>query len=201
MTWTLKPSQILPPKAFQAAAVAAGIKQSDLDLALLYSTRPSLGAAVFTTNAVKAAPVEVSRQHLIRSRGVLRAIIVNSGNANACTGEAGLTAAREMAEVTAKTLAIPMEQVLVCSTGVIGVPLPVERITNKANDLKQGLSPLGFEAAAQAILTTDTTKKICSAEAQLNGMPVRIAGMTKGAGMIHPQMATTLGLCVNRCHH
>ncbi len=193
MTWTLKPSQILPPKDFQAAAVAAGIKQSDLDLAILHSTRPSLGAAVFTTNAVKAAPVTVSQQHLRRSRGALRAVIVNSGNANACTGQGGLAVAREMAEVTAKTLQIPVEQVLVCSTGVIGVPLPVERITSKANDLKQGLSPLGLESAARAILTTDTTKKVCSAEAQLNGFPVRIAGMTKGAGMIHPQMATTLG--------
>ncbi len=189
----LNSSRILPPKDFQATAVAAGLKESDLDLAILYSTRPAQGAAVFTTNAVKAAPVQVSWQHLLRNQGALRAVIVNSGNANACTGEAGLAAAREMAAVTAKTLAIPAEQVLVCSTGVIGVPLPVEKITNKANDLKRGLSPLGLEAAAQAILTTDTAQKVCTAEAQLNGIPVRIAGMTKGAGMIHPQMATTLG--------
>ena len=192
-SWTLNPAEILPPKDFLAAAVAAGIKPSDLDLALLYSNRPASGAAVFTTNVVKAAPVELSQRHLLENQGLLQAMIVNSGNANACTGDPGMIAARAMAQATADTLAVPVEQVLVCSTGVIGVPLPVERVTGKLNDLKQGLSPQGLPAAARAILTTDTTPKVCTAEASINGRPVRIAGMTKGAGMIHPQMATTLG--------
>ena len=190
--WTLNSTEILPPKSFQAAAAASGIKASGLDLALLYSTRPCRGASVFTTNAVKAAPVLLSQQHLLESRGALQAMIINSGNANACTGEPGMIAARTMAEATASTLAVPVEQVLVCSTGVIGVPLPAERITEKLDDLKRGLSSEGLGAAAQAILTTDTRPKVCTAEASLNGRPVRIAGMTKGAGMIHPRMATTL---------
>ena len=192
-SWTLNSAEILPPKDFQAAAVASGIKPSGLDVALFYSTRPCWGASVFTTNAVKAAPVVVSQRHLLESRGALQAMIVNSGNANACTGEPGMIAARAMAEATARTLAIPVEQVLVCSTGVIGVPLPAERITGKLDDLKQGLSSEGLGAAARAILTTDTRAKVCTAEASIDGRPVRIAGMTKGSGMIHPKMATTLG--------
>ena len=191
-SWTLNSAEIMPPKDFLAAAVASGIKPSGLDVALLYSTRPASGAAVFTTNAVKAAPVVVSHRHLLESRGALQAMIVNSGNANACTGEPGMIAARAMAQATADTLEIPVEQVLVCSTGVIGVPLPAKRITGKLDDLKQGLSPEGLAAAARAILTTDTTPKVCTAEASIGGRRVRIAGMTKGAGMIHPQMATTL---------
>ena len=190
--WTLNPAEILPPKDFQAAAVASGIKPSGLDVALLYSTRPSRGAAVFTTNAVKAAPVVLSQRHLLASRGALQAMIVNSGNANACTGEPGMAAALAMAEATARTLAVPVDQVLVCSTGVIGVPLPAGRITARLDDLKRGLSPGALGAAARAILTTDTTPKVCTAEASMDGRTVRIAGMTKGAGMIHPRMATTL---------
>ena len=136
-SWTLNPAEILPPKAFQAAATASGIKASGLDVALLYSTRPSRGAAVFTTNAVKAAPVVLSQRHLLESGGALQAMIINSGNANACTGEPGMVAARAMAESTARTLAVPVDQVLVCSTGVIGVPLPADRITAKLNYLKR----------------------------------------------------------------
>lgn len=191
--WTLNSTEIVPPKDFQAAAAASGIKPSGLDVALLYSTRPSWGAAVFTTNAVKAAPVEISQLHLLEGRGALQAMIINSGNANACTGEPGMMAARAMAEATAKSLAIPAQQVLVCSTGVIGVLLPADRITAKLDDLRLALSSEGLGAAAQAILTTDTTPKVCSSEASIDGRPVRIAGMTKGSGMIHPQMATTLG--------
>ena len=191
-SWTLNPAEILAPKDFQAAATASGIKPSGLDLALLYSTRPCRGAAVFTTNAVKAAPVVLSQRHLLQSRGALQAMIVNSGNANACTGEPGMAAARAMAEATAMALAIPLDQVLVCSTGVIGVPLPADRITARLDDLKRGLSPGELGAAARAILTTDTTPKVCTADASIEGRPVRIAGMTKGAGMIHPRMATTL---------
>ncbi len=192
-SWTLNSTEIFPPKDFQAAAAACGIKPSGLDVALLYSTRPCWGAAVFTTNAVKAAPVEVSQRHLVEGGGALQAMIINSGNANACTGEPGMAAARAMAEATARALNVPVQRILVCSTGVIGVLLPADRITARLDDLKLGLSSEGLGAAARAILTTDTTPKVCSAEASINGRPVRIAGMTKGAGMIHPQMATTLG--------
>jgi len=192
-SWILNPSEVLPPKDFQASAISVGLKQSGLDLALLVSTRPSFGAAIFTTNAVKAAPVQVSQRSLQISQGRIRAVIANSGNANACTGQTGIVAAEAMASATANLLGIPVEQVLVCSTGVIGTTLPVERIITKTAKLKKSLSATGLHAASEAILTTDTINKVCTAETLFEGTPVRITGMTKGAGMIHPRMATTLG--------
>jgi len=192
-SWTLKPSEVLAPKDFEASAISVGLKQSGLDLALLVSTRPSFGAAMFTTNAVKAAPVQVSQRYLQINQGRIRAVIVNSGNANACTGPTGIVAAEAMASATANLLGIPVEQVLVCSTGVIGTTLPLERIITKTAQLKKSLSVTSLHAASEAILTTDTINKVCTAETLFGGTPVRITGMTKGAGMIHPQMATTLG--------
>lgn len=186
--------QIRCPQGFLASAVSAGVKKSDgkLDLGLLYSTRPSIAAARFTTNVVKAAPLLVCQEHLEKSGGEIRAVIVNSGNANACTGEAGMHAARRMAAMAGKVLGVSPQQVLVASTGVIGIPLPIERIEQQAEALKQRLSPEAINDVAKAIMTTDTVRKVCSAEFTIGSRPVRISGMTKGAGMIHPRMATTL---------
>jgi glutamate N-acetyltransferase / amino-acid N-acetyltransferase len=190
----LTSEDIVCPQGFLAAAVSAGVKGVDgkLDLGLLYSTRASIAAARFTTNVVKAAPVLVCQEHLETSGGEIRAIIVNSGNANACTGEPGMQAARRMAALAAGIMGITPQQVLVASTGVIGVHFPIERIESQAQTLKQGLSPAALGDVASAIMTTDTVRKVCSAELSLGNSRVRISGMTKGAGMIHPRMATTL---------
>ena len=192
MEWEINTSELIPPLDFQASGISSGIKESGLDLALLFSEIPSIGTALFTTNLFKAAPVLISQKHLIQNKGMVRAIIINSGNANACTGETGLKTALRMTEIGAEILNISVEQVLVCSTGVIGVPLPLDCIVINSNHLKQNLSSNGFEQAAQAILTTDTTRKVCSAECKIKDEQIRILGMTKGAGMIHPQLATTL---------
>jgi glutamate N-acetyltransferase/amino-acid N-acetyltransferase len=180
---------------FRAAAVAAGIKkQRDaLDLALIFSDSPATtGAGVFTTNRVAAAPVLLSRQNLVASRGRARAILVNSGNANACTGREGLHTAEETARVTAELLAIEPTQVLVASTGVIGIPLKADLILTQLPHLKARLSKENAPAVAHAILTTDTVPKTCVVRSEARGKAVHIAGIAKGAGMIHPRMATLL---------
>jgi glutamate N-acetyltransferase / amino-acid N-acetyltransferase len=183
------------PRGFFASAVHAGIKKnrSAPDLTLIYSEAPrTSAAAVFTTNRVIAAPVRLSRQHLHASHGRARAVVVNSGNANACTGRAGWDCALRTASATAQILGIRLEQVLVASTGVIGVPLRARFITSQLVALKQHLSPAGMKDAAWAIMTTDTFPKLCSRATTLNGTKVRVAGIAKGSGMIHPRMATML---------
>ena len=194
MTLKLRTDDIVCPQGFLASAVAAGVKKTDgkLDLGLLYSTRPSIAAARFTTNVVKAAPLLLSQEHLEKSGGEIRAIIVNSGNANACTGDAGMQVARQMAELGGRILGISPHQLLVASTGVIGVQLPFERLEKQAGALKEGLKPEAIGDVAKAIMTTDTVRKVCSAQVLIAGKPVWISGMTKGAGMIQPNMATTL---------
>ncbi|MFN8008546.1 MAG: bifunctional glutamate N-acetyltransferase/amino-acid acetyltransferase ArgJ [Terriglobia bacterium] len=194
MTWTLDAKQIGQPQGFVAAAAAAGVKKADgrLDVGLIFSTRPSIGTARFTTNVVQAAPLLVCRKNLEESGGEIRALIVNSGNANACTGDGGLRTAWQMASWQ-PILGIGPQQVLVSSTGVIGIPLPFERIEKQAEALKSALRPEGLDDVAQAIMTTDTVKKVCSAVSSREGVTLKISGMTKGAGMIHPRMATTLG--------
>ncbi len=194
MTLKLRTDDIVCPQGFLASAVAAGVKKTDgkLDLGLLYSTRPSIAAARFTTNVVKAAPLLLSQEHLEKSGGEIRAIIVNSGNANACTGDAGMQVARQMAELGSRILGISAHQLLVASTGVIGVQLPFERLEKQASALKEGLKPEAIGDVAKAIMTTDTVRKVCSAQVLIAGKPVWISGMTKGAGMIQPNMATTL---------
>ena len=175
-------------KGFQFAGVAAGIKQTEkTDLALIYSEKPAQVVGAFTTNKVKAAPVQVSQKN-IRS-GLCSAIISNSGNANACTGEQGLRDAQLMVKETARLLKVPVHQVLVCSTGKIGVPLPMERVVLGIPKVVAGLSSQNLNQAAEAILTTDLFSKISSAEGNLFGRPYRIAGFAKGAGMIEPHMA------------
>jgi glutamate N-acetyltransferase / amino-acid N-acetyltransferase len=194
LTAKLSTDDIVCPQGFLGSAVAAGVKKADgkLDLGLLFSTRPSIAAARFTTNVVKAAPLLLSQQHLEKSGGEIRAIIVNSGNANACTGEAGMQVARRMAALGSEILGVAAHQMLVASTGVIGVQLPVERLERQAGALKEGLRPEAIGEVAKAIMTTDTVRKVCSAQVLIAGKPVRISGMTKGAGMIQPNMATTL---------
>jgi glutamate N-acetyltransferase/amino-acid N-acetyltransferase len=193
--WELIEGDLATPLGFRGAAVAAGIKkaQDALDLALIFSDSPATTAAgIFTTNRVAAAPVLLSRQYLAESRGRCRAIVVNSGNANACTGKEGLHTAEETARVTSELLEIEPSQVLLASTGVIGVPLKADLILQQLPHLKEALSKENAKPVAQAIMTTDTVPKTCVAQSRARSKTVHIAGIAKGAGMIHPRMATML---------
>ena len=182
---------ITSPLGFQAAGIHCGIKKSDLlDLSLCVSDVSGPIAGVFTKNRMVAAPVLLDRYHLRFRRG--RAIIVNSGNANACTGKQGLVAAKAMATAVAEQLSIPVHQVFVGSTGVIGRVLPIDRITAAVPTLVARLSIPGGDQAAQAILTTDLRPKTVARQAKIGGHIVTIGGMAKGSGMIHPNMATML---------
>jgi len=178
---------------FRAAGVSAGIKANQgLDLALVVSDGPATAAAVFTTNRAQAAPVLVSRQHLEQSGGTARAIIVNSGCANACTGDEGLEVARGMASETARLVGCPVEQVLVASTGVIGVALPMDKLRSGIPQAFAALASSHGADAAQAIMTTDPFPKESCATLTVGGKTVTIGGMAKGSGMIGPNMATML---------
>ena len=181
----------LGPKGFQAAGIACGIKATAgaKDLALIYSQTPARVAGLFTKNRVKAAPVLATRQRV--RRGICQALIVNSGNANACTGKQGLKDAEAMAQVTAEALHLLPQHVLVASTGVIGHPLPMERLQQGIPSLVAKLSEEGFPDAAQAIMTTDTHPKIITEKVAADN-EITILGMAKGAGMIRPQLATML---------
>ena len=181
-------------RGFRAAGISAGIKANrNPDLALVISDVPATAVAVFTINKAQAAPVVVSKEHLTTSGGVARAIVVNSGCANACTGNEGMAAAREMAAETAKLVGCPVDQVLVASTGVIGVGLPMDKIKS---GLPQAFAALGEDhgpQAARAIMTTDPFPKEACATVDIGGKTVTIGGMAKGSGMIEPMMATMLG--------
>jgi glutamate N-acetyltransferase/amino-acid N-acetyltransferase len=193
--WEQIEGNIATPSGFRAAALAAGIKKvaGALDLAVILSDcEATTAAGVFTANRAAAAPVILSRQHLATSRGKARAVIVNAGNANAATGRAGLEAAERTAQTAAKLLGVPTEQVLVASTGVIGLPLKLELITVNLPALMESLSVQNAGAVAQAIMTTDTVPKSCVLRSQRGGKAVHLAGIAKGAGMIHPRMATML---------
>lgn len=182
---------ITAPLGFQAAGIHCGIKKPNLlDLAICVSDVSGPIAGVFTKNRVVAAPVLLDRLHLRSRRG--RAIIVNSGNANACTGEQGLVAAKTMAASVAQQLSIPVHHVFVGSTGVIGRVLPIDRITAAIPTLIAHLSIPGGDQAAQAILTTDLKPKTVAIQGKIGGHVVTIGGMAKGSGMIHPNMATML---------
>ena len=184
---------VCAPRGFKAGGIWCGVKASSKkrDLALIYAEKKCTAAAMFTANRVQAACVLLSREHVA---GGLHAIIANSGNANACTGEAGLVAARRMAELAATALNLDPHDVAVASTGVIGVPLPIAAIEGGMGALVNSLrdDESGHAAALEAIMTTDTRPKDFAAEITIGGVPVRIGGMTKGAGMIHPNMATML---------
>lgn len=181
---------VLSAPGFKAAAHAAGIKSSGaLDMALIVSEVDAGVGAVFTTNSIKAAPVKVSMKN---SRNPVRAVIMNSGNANACTGLQGLQDAKTMVAETAAVLKIKPKQVLVCSTGRIGVPLPIDKIIPGIHQLASKLSRRQGAACARAIMTTDTRPKEYAVQVEIDGKLVTIGAMAKGAGMIHPKMATML---------
>jgi glutamate N-acetyltransferase/amino-acid N-acetyltransferase len=178
-------------KGFLFSATEASIKKPGrLDVGLIYAEKPAVAAGVFTRNRVKAAPVIISRERL--RRGAAQAILVNSGNANACTGEQGLEDARESARVLAKHLKIKEGLALVASTGVIGQFLTMERIKEAIPRLTQSLAPNRLSEVGRAILTTDKVTKIAFREGNIDGLPVRMVAIAKGAGMIMPQMATML---------
>ena len=186
------------PRGFLFAAGEAGLRTHGKgpDVALIYSTAPARVGALFTSNRVKAAPVVLSKEHLRQSRHAAQAIVVNAGNANCATGARGLRAARQCADEAAGLLGIPPEQVLLASTGVIGVPLEARRITELLPALARRMRSEGYEAVSRAILTTDTRPKVVSRRIALSGRNthvINILGMSKGAGMIHPRLATMLG--------
>lgn len=187
---------VTAPKGFMAAGLRAGVKpgKTNKDMAMIVSTVPAVSAGVFTKNVVKAAPVLADKK-TVTEYETARAIVVNSGNANACTGEQGLANVGATMEETAKALSIKKEEVLVCSTGVIGQQLPIEVILKGCSMLAGELSESreGAEAAAEAILTTDTCKKQVAVRMSVGGKDVVIGAMCKGSGMIHPNMGTMLG--------
>ena len=178
-------------KGFKASAVAAGLrKESGLDLALIFSDTEAVAAGVFTQNKVKAAPVLLSQQNIRDGR--VRAVIANSGNANASTGPEGLRAAERTVERVARELGIRPDEVLVASTGVIGAPLDTALIEGAIPELVRALTPEGIPRVAEAIMTTDSFPKIARFRGEAGGKPFEIVGIAKGAGMIMPQMATML---------
>ena len=179
------------PKGFKAAGVKAGIKKSgNLDLALIYTEKEAAVAGVFTKNAVAAAPVIVSRE--VVKGGKAHAIVANAGCANACTGETGLANARKMAALAAAEVGCASDEVLVGSTGIIGVNLPMDKLEAGIKAAAAELSEDGSKNAGNAIITTDTYSKACSCEVEIGGQAVRFGAIAKGSGMIQPNMATIL---------
>jgi glutamate N-acetyltransferase/amino-acid N-acetyltransferase len=178
-------------QGFKFSGVASGLKKSgQKDLGLIYSQTPAKVAGVFTRNQIKAAPVLLDMQRI--TSGTCQAVIVNSGNANCCTGEKGMQDAISMARWTAAKLDIPEEQVLVASTGVIGEPLDVEKVRTALPDLINTLDAAGVSLLAEAIMTTDTVPKVVTRKGQLGGTPFTVTAVAKGSGMIRPDMATML---------
>lgn len=188
------PGGVTAAKGFQAASTAAKIKyQNRQDMALLYSEAPCALAGVFTTNLVKAAPVQWDKA-VLDSKAPVHAVVINSGIANACTGEEGISSCRSTAQAAAQALQIPAESVLVASTGVIGMQLPTQKLMDGVAAMAPALSGelSAGEAASKAIMTTDTKNKEFAVQLVLDGKPVTIGGMCKGSGMIHPNMCTML---------
>ncbi|MDD2897685.1 MAG: bifunctional glutamate N-acetyltransferase/amino-acid acetyltransferase ArgJ [Desulfuromonadaceae bacterium] len=182
-------------QGFTFSTVEAAIKKPGRnDFALIFSNVPAVSAAVFTTSTVKAAPVLVSQEHIANGRA--QALIVNSGNANACTGESGMQVARETTRLVAHELGIDSTAVQICSTGVIGVQMPMERIRTAIPALVTGLASGTLEDVAHAIMTTDTFPKMVTRSGSIDGIQYTIAGVAKGAGMIMPNMATMLSFII-----
>ena len=175
---------------FRASGLCAGIKEDSLDLALLVSDRPAVSAATFTTNKIQGPTVRLCRERL--GVGGVSAVIINSGNANACVGPQGMIDARRMGKVTADDLDLEEQNVMVCSTGVIGVPMPMPCVEMGIRLATTLLSKDGGSDAARAIMTTDTVDKQVARQIQVDGKTITIGGMSKGAGMIEPNMATML---------
>ncbi|HEY3415986.1 MAG TPA: bifunctional ornithine acetyltransferase/N-acetylglutamate synthase, partial [Armatimonadota bacterium] len=196
MTLTITMNEIAggvtAPQGFRAAGVPCGLKKQGRDLMLLVADRACSAAGVFTQNLVKAAPVIYSAKHVKAGRA--QAVVINSGVANACTGEKGMRLCTEMGFQVAQAVSIPEELVLVCSTGVIGRHLPMEKISAGILAAAAELSEEGGHAAAEAIMTTDTRPKEIAVEVQTAEGTIRIGGMAKGSGMIAPNMATMLSV-------
>jgi len=180
------------PDGFQSAGISAAIKYNKKDLMLLLSERPASAAAVFTTNLCCAAPVMLSKKHLRERNGIMRAVVCNSGNANAATGQQGLLDASAMAEESARLLGLAPEDVLVASTGVIGQFLPMRKILDAMPELPSALQQASCLDAAEAIMTTDTFPKFFALDVRLSDGTARLSGIAKGSGMICPNMATML---------
>ena len=192
MSLEIRPGGVTAAAGFRAAGVKCGIRKNLLDLALVVSDTEAAAAGVFTRNLIQAAPVTLSKRALVESDGHARAIVVNSGNANACTGPAGERAALDTVRETARLLGAFKEHVLVASTGVIGQQLPLDNLLAGLPKAVAVLSTEGGTAAAEAILTTDTCTKECARLVETPAGSYTIGGMAKGSGMIHPDMATTL---------
>jgi glutamate N-acetyltransferase / amino-acid N-acetyltransferase len=198
MSWKNSPFKVIPegvcaPQGFTAGAIACAIKhpaKPRLDLGLIHSGAPCTTAGVFTTNKVKAAPVRVCQTHL-RGNDV-RAIVINSGNANACTGLRGIADAKQMTQSVGEAMGYRTTQVLVGSTGIIGVPMPMDRILPRVPELVKSLGRQGNEPISRAIMTSDTKPKSLAIELMIGGKPVRLGAIAKGAGMICPSMGTML---------
>ncbi|TLD70626.1 bifunctional glutamate N-acetyltransferase/amino-acid acetyltransferase ArgJ [Phragmitibacter flavus] len=187
------PGGVTAAYGFRAGAISCGIKNPDatrLDLALVVSDLPTATEGCFTTNRVKAAPVRVSQQHI--KTGDIRAVVANSGNANACTGHQGIADTKATTKAVAEELGVRMRQVLACSTGIIGMTMPMGRILPRIPELALAISADGSDAAAAAIMTSDTKPKTYAVEVECEGATFRIGGIAKGAGMICPNMATML---------
>lgn len=184
---------ITSPKGFKACGNSVGLKKGKKDLALIMSEVPSVCVGTFTTNKVKAAPVKRDKA-LVEKGGKISAVVINSGNANACTGDKGIEDNEKMAEIYAKLIGVKTDEVLTASTGVIGVMMPMDIIEKGINDTVSLLdsSVEGGHSAAQAIMTTDTVSKEVCVQIELDGKEVTVSGMSKGSGMIHPNMATML---------
>ena len=191
---------IVAPKGFKTNGVHSGVKKRRYDLTLIYSEEPCASAAVYTRSIVKAAPLIVTEEIIKKSPGI-RAIVINSGNANACTGEQGFTDAKAMVKRVEDLMELPTDSVLVASTGVIGVPLPMEKINDGIDEIVENLddSQEAVGRAVVGIMTTDLTKKGIAFEFEVAGKTVKIGAIAKGSGMIHPNMGTMLGFITTDC--
>ena len=192
--WTSVDGGITAPSGFEASGITAGLKESGKpDLALVIAPEGAVCAGTFTTSVMRAACVDLCAERLLANEGRCRAVLINSGQANACTGDRGLIDSRRATQALADRLGLSSDQVLICSTGVIGVPIPMQSLLAGLDPLVAALAVDGGAGAAAAILTTDLVEKQIALEAEIEGRTVRIGGMAKGSGMIHPDMATMLG--------
>lgn len=191
---------VTAPKGFLACGGAVGIKEGIKDLAIVFSETPATAAACFTTNVVKAASV-LRNMEIVKKGGRVRGVVANSGNANACTGEEGLKANEKMAEILAKCAKVDKNEILTASTGVIGVPFPIDTIEKGIHQIFPLLGGERKDAllAAESIMTTDTYSKEAAVTVELGGKTVTIGAMAKGSGMIHPNMATMLSFITTDC--
>ena len=191
--WAPIPGGITAPKGFKASGITANLKTSgNPDLALVLAPEGSVCAGTFTQSIIRASCIDLCKERLKNNSGKVRAVVINSGHANACTGKRGLDDSLQITKTVADLIDLDSEQILICSTGVIGEPIPMKRLLSKLDFLVNELSFDGGPKAASAILTTDLVQKQIAYEAMVGDRLVRIGGMAKGSGMIHPNMATML---------